>query len=79
MKLCYINFQEGFRQDNRKMNKRILVMVIIAGVGVIAQMIISSTYPASEISFTLGIALAVFGVIIAIQIILYSKVKKEIQ
>ena len=54
-------------------------MMIIAGVGIIAQMIISSIYPASEISFALGVALAIFGVIIAIQIMLYSKVKKEIQ
>jgi len=60
------------------MNKKILVMMIVAGVGVIAQMIISSIHPASEISFALGVALVIFGVIIAIQIILYSKVKKEI-
>ena len=60
------------------MNKKILVMMIIAGIGVIAQMIISSIYPASEVSFALGVALAIFGVIIAIQIILYNKVKKEI-
>jgi hypothetical protein len=41
-------------------------------------MIISSLYPASEYSFALGLALAVFGVIIAIEIVLYSKVRNEI-
>jgi len=60
------------------MNKKILIMLIIAGVGVIIQMIISSVYPASEFSFVSGLALAIFGVIMAIQIALYSKVKKEI-
>ena len=54
-------------------------ILLIIVVGVIAQIIISLVYPASEISFALGIALTVFGVIIAIQIILYSKVKNEIQ
>jgi len=61
------------------MNKKILIMLIIAGAGVIIQMIISSVYPATEFSFVSGLALAIFGVIIAIQIALYSKVKKEIQ
>ena len=60
------------------MNRKILIMLIVAGVGLIIQMIISSLYPASEYSFTLGVALAVFGVIIAIQIGLYNKVRKEI-
>jgi len=60
------------------MNKKILIMLVIAGVGVIIQMIISSVYPASEFSFVSGLALAIFGVIMAIQIALYSKVKKEI-
>ena len=60
------------------MNKKILVMMIVAGIGVISQMIISSIYPASEISFVLGVALAIFGIIMAIQIILYSKIKREI-
>ena len=60
------------------MNKKILLMLIIAGVGIIIQMFISSIYPASEISFVLGVALAIFGIIIALQIILYSKAKKEI-
>jgi len=53
-------------------------MLIIAGVGVIIQMFISSIYPASEFSFVSGLALAVFGIIIAVQITLYSKAKKEI-
>lgn len=59
------------------MNKKILIMLIIAGVGVIIQMIISSMYPASEFSFVSGLALAVFGVIIVIQITLSSKVKRN--
>jgi len=53
-------------------------MLIIAGIGIIIQMFISSIYPASEISFALGVALAIFGIIIAIQITIYSKTKKEI-
>jgi len=53
-------------------------MLIIADVGVIIQMIISSMYPASEFSFVSGLTLAIFGVTIAIQIALYSKAKKEI-
>lgn len=60
------------------MNKKILVMIIIAGIGLPIQMIIASMYPASEYSFTLGVALAILGVIIAIEIALYSKVRKEI-
>jgi len=52
-------------------------MLIIAGIGIIIQMFISSVFPASEISFALGVALAIFGIIIAIQIVLYSKVKRE--
>ena len=52
--------------------------MIIAGIGVPIQIILTSLYPASEYSFTLGVALAIFGVIIAIEIVLYSKVKKEI-
>jgi hypothetical protein len=58
-------------------NKKILIMLIIAGIGIIIQMFISSVFPASEISFALGVALAIFGIIIAIQIALYSKVKRE--
>jgi len=53
-------------------------MLIVAGIGLPIQMIISSLYPASEYSFALGLALAIFGVLIAIEIVLYSKVRKEI-
>ena len=60
------------------MNKKIFLMLIVAGIGLIIQMIVTSLYPASEYSFTLGLALAIFGIIIAIQIGLYSKVRKEI-
>ncbi|MDH3610680.1 MAG: hypothetical protein OEM79_02840 [Nitrosopumilus sp.] len=59
-------------------NKKILIMLIVAGIGLPIQMIISSLYPASEYSFALGLALAIFGVLIAIEIVLYSKVRKEI-
>ena len=61
----------------RIVNKKILIMIIIAGAGVIIQMIISSMYPASEFSFVSGLTLAGFGVIIAIQITLSSKAKKN--
>ena len=52
--------------------------MIIAAVGFVIQMIISTIYRASESSLILGIALAIFGIIIAIEIVLYSKVKKQI-
>ena len=60
------------------MNKKILIMLIIAGVALPIQIILSSIYPASEYSFTLGVALAIFGAITAIMIALYNKVRKEI-
>lgn len=53
-------------------------MIIIAGIGLPIQLLLSLMYPASEYSFTLGVALAIFGVIIAIEIALYSKVRKDI-
>jgi hypothetical protein len=60
------------------MNKKILIMLIIAGVGLVIQMILTSLYPASQYSFALGIALAIFGIIVAVQIGIYNKAKKEI-
>ena len=60
------------------MNRKILAMMAIAAGGLVIQMIISAIYPASEYSFALGLALAIFGVLIAIEIMLYSKVRKEI-
>ena len=60
------------------MNRKILAMMAIAAIGLVIQMIISAIFPASEYSLALGIALAVFGVLIAIEIVLYNKVKKEI-
>ena len=60
------------------MNKKIILLIIIAGIGLAIQLIISNMYPASESSLLLGIALAVLGIIIAIQIAFYSKAKKEI-
>lgn len=59
-------------------NKKILVMMTIASGGLVIQMIISAIFPASEFSFALGLGLAIFGILIAIEIILYSQVRKEI-
>jgi hypothetical protein len=53
-------------------------MMIVAGGGFFITLAITSVFPASEYSFVSGLALAIFGVIIAIQIVLYSKVRKEI-
>ena len=53
-------------------------MMILAGIGLVIQIILSSIYPASEYSFTLGVALAIFGIIIAIMIVMYNKTRKEI-
>ena len=61
-----------------RFSKKILAMIIVAGVGLVIQTIVTSLYPASEFSFTTGLALAIFGVILAIQIGLYSKARKEI-
>lgn len=59
-------------------NKKILLMVFFASFGLVIEMILVSFYPASEYSFTLGAGLAIFGIIFAIQIGLYNKVRKEI-
>ena len=53
-------------------------MLIVAGVGTVIQMIITSIYPASDFSFATGLALAIFGIFVAIQIGMYNKVRKEI-
>ena len=53
-------------------------MIIVAGGGLMVQIIITSIYPASEFSFTTGFVLAIFCVILAIQIRLFSKARKEI-
>jgi len=57
---------------------KILIMMAIAGGGFYIQLVITCMYTVSEFSFTLPIALAIFGIIVTIQIILYSKVRKEI-
>jgi ABC-type glycerol-3-phosphate transport system permease component len=59
-------------------NKKILIILIIAGIAFPIQMILTSMYPASEYSFTFGVALAIFAIIVAIMIALYSKARKEI-
>jgi len=53
-------------------------MLIVAGGGFLITTMITSIYPASEYSFVSGLALAIFGVMVAIQIVLYRKVRKEI-
>ena len=60
------------------MKKKILIMFIVAHVGFVLQLIIVSLFHASEFGFVYGLALAIFGVVVAIEIVLYSKVKKEI-
>ena len=59
-------------------NKKILIMLIIGSIALPIQMILTSMYPASEYSFTFGVALAIFAIIVAIMIALYSKARKEI-
>lgn len=59
-------------------NPKILIMMILAGIGFVIQIILSSIYPASEYGFTLGVALAIFGIIITIMIVMYNKARKEI-
>ena len=59
-------------------NKKIVIMLVIAGIAFPIQVILTSMYPASEYSFTFGVALAIFAIIVAIMIALYSKVRKEI-
>ena len=60
------------------MNRKILMMLVIASFGLPIQFVITSVYPASEFSFVYGLSLAIFGIIAAIMIVLYSKVRKEI-
>ena len=59
-------------------NKKILIILIIGGIALPIQMILTSMYPASEYSFTFGVALTIFVIIVAIMIALYSKARKEI-
>jgi len=63
-------------KEKVRVNKKILVMMIIGAVGLVFQMVMSSFYRDSESSLVLGIALAAFGIMVAIQIVIYSKVKK---
>ena len=57
------------------MDKKILVMLIVAALGLPIQVLLTSWYPASDLSFITGLSLAVFGIAIAIQISLYSRKK----
>lgn len=50
----------------------------MAGSGTIFQMIFVSIYPPSEFPIVPYVSLAFFGIIISIEITLYSKVKKEL-
>ena len=60
------------------MNKKILIMIFMAGSGAIFQMIFVSIYPPSEFPIVPYVSLAFFGIIISIEITLYSKIKKEL-
>jgi hypothetical protein len=60
------------------MNKKVLIMIFMAGSGTIFQMIFVSIYPPSEFPIVPYASLAFFGIIISIEITLYSKVKKEL-
>jgi len=53
-------------------------MLIIGGIAFPIQMILTSMYPTSEYSFTFGVALVIFAIIVAIMIALYSKARKKI-
>jgi len=54
------------------------MMLVIGSIGLPILFVITSVYPASEFSFVYGLGLAIFGIITAIMIVLYSKVRKEI-
>ena len=60
------------------MNKKVLIMIFMAGGGAIFQMIFVSIYSPSEFPIVPYVSLAFFGIIISIEITLYSKVKKEL-
>jgi hypothetical protein len=60
------------------MNKKVLIMIFMAGGGTIFQMIFVSIYSPSEFPIVPYVSLAFFGIIISIEITLYSKVKKEL-
>ena len=73
-----MSFETMTFSSKPRFNKKILAMIIVAGGGLMVQIIITSIYPASEFSFTTGFVLAIFCVILAIQIRLFSKARKEI-
>jgi hypothetical protein len=60
------------------MNKKVLIMIFMAGSGTIFQMIFVSIYPPSEFPIVHYVSLAFFGIIISVEITLYSKAKKEL-
>ena len=76
MKLC-VNFKMNFQFDCL-MNKKVLIMIFMASGGTIFQMIFVSIYPLSEFHIVPYVSLAFFGIILSIEITLYSKVKKEL-
>ena len=53
-------------------------MIFMAGSGIVFQMIFVSIYPPSEFPIVPYVSLAFFGIVISIEITLYSKVKKEL-
>ena len=60
------------------MNKKVPIMMFMAGGGTIFQIIFISIYPPSEFPIVSYVSLAFFEIIISIEITLYSKVKKEL-
>ncbi|MDH3395820.1 MAG: hypothetical protein OEL52_06665 [Nitrosopumilus sp.] len=60
------------------MNKKVLIMIFMAGGGTIFQIIFVSIYSPSEFPIVPYVSLAFFGITLSIEIILYSKVKKEL-
>ena len=61
-----------------RFSKKILLMMAVAMAGFAVQTAITLAYPASEFAFTTGLALAIFCVVVAVQIGLYSRVRKEV-
>lgn len=60
------------------MNKKVLMMIFFAGGGAIFQMILVGIYPPAEFEIIPYVSVAFFGIIISIELALYSKVKKEL-
>ena len=60
------------------MNKKALIMIFMVNGATAFQIIFISIYQPSELPIISYISLAFFGIIILIEIMLYSEVKKEL-